>query len=149
MYSNSMLKKTSLLTITILAVALAVVGSILSINSAAGSGAESNIILRGSITCPDKSTITPLGLAFNASDTGGHYIIYNPNGGQKSGDISRTQGSQSAFKFTGTGDPVCDPNSDLTSISVHGQCGSDVTVMYKAANKERGTFTGNVFCRSK
>jgi hypothetical protein len=142
-----MLKKMSVLVITILAVALAVVGPVLSINSAAGSGAESNVILIGSITCPDKSTIAPVGLAFNATDTGGHYIIFNPNEGEKSGDISRTQGSQSTFKFTGTGEPVCDSNSGLTSISVQGLCGSSVTVMYKAENKERGTFTGNVFCR--
>ena len=44
MYSNSMLKKMSVLVITILAVALAVVGPVLSINSAAASGAESNVI---------------------------------------------------------------------------------------------------------
>ena len=64
-----------------------------------------------------------------------------------SGDISRTQGSENAFKFTGNGEPVCDSNSGVTSISVQGLCGSGVTVMYKAANKERGIFTGNVFCR--
>ena len=137
MNSNNMIKKTPIIAVTILAVALAMVGPTLSINSAAAAQAKvatgvAAFPPTGSITCPDGSTVTDLTTSFNifkvskTGNIGGGYFIYPLD---RSGSISQANISPNNFKFIGIGAPVCpSPSFGLVSITMTGKCGEGVTV---------------------
>ena len=139
-------KKTPLIAVTILAVALAVVSPIFSIDSAEGKRTglvSGNYRTTGSITCPDGSTIMGTGISINASSDlqSGHYIIYGPFE-EKSGDISKVQINKNSFHLIGSGPLVCPSGSSgSTTVSFDGPCAGagEVQVKYEAKTGERGT----------
>ena len=120
-------KKTPLITVIILAVALAVASPIFSIDSAEGkrTGLVSGIVRpTGNLRCPDGSTIMRTGVSINASSDlqSGHYIIYGPFE-EKSGDISKVQINKNSFHLIGSGPPVCPSgSSDSATVSFNGAC---------------------------
>ena len=136
--SNSMLKKTALVAITILVLALAVVGPTSSIKNASGKVGVISGIVRptGSITCPDGTTISNTGTSINASEAGtGNYIIFGSSVNPASGDISKAQINNNNFHLFGIGAPICSSgSSEPTRITMQGECGglSVITINYKA-----------------
>jgi hypothetical protein len=140
-------KKTPLIAVTILAVALAVVSPIFSIDSVEGKRTglvSGNYRTTGSITCPDGSTIMGTGISINASSSEqlGQYIIYGPFEEKFSGDISKVQINKNSFHLIGSGPPVCPSgSSDSSTVSFNGACAGagEVQVKYEAKTGERGT----------
>jgi len=67
----------------------------------------------------------------------------------KQGSITGGQISANSFSLTGFefADSLCNISFLPITIKISGQCGTDVTIRFTAANGiETGTFTGNVAC---
>jgi hypothetical protein len=67
----------------------------------------------------------------------------------KSGSITsgNIQSGSYTIQGTETVDNLCN-TSVPTTITINGQCGTGVTINFRAANGETATFTGNVKCVS-
>ena len=155
MNSNNMIKKTPIIAVTILAVALAMVGPTLSINSVEATKLRWQLAWPPSphrkYNMPRRKHRHDLTTSFNifkvskTGNIGGGYFIYPLD---RSGSISQANISPNNFKFIGIGAPVCpSPSFGLVSITMTQKCGEGVTVQYSAKNGERGTLGPvNVAC---
>jgi hypothetical protein len=65
----------------------------------------------------------------------------------KSGSINSGGWGKTSFSISGVvnQDPGCNAPVPVT-MTISGQCGTGVTINFKAADGETGTFTGNVAC---
>lgn len=108
----------------------------------------------GQIVCPNGQSSSADIAIFGQEDTNGQwdggFEIGIPGTTQKEGVITDGHVTPSRFSLQGTEttDILCAEfgGGNPTTVSIRGQCDDNATIEFRAANGQRGTFIGDVFC---
>lgn len=113
---------------------------------------------RGQVNCPSvdgEPGTSPQGdetITFIASKQKGtlfgQWEIFGEFGGIKSFNINggHIGGKEFTLRGTETFDQLCNSEQIPAAITITGECGTDVTIHFRASNGEEGEFVGNVAC---
>lgn len=107
---------------------------------------------KGKVICADGTKIHAVHIDLVAENydgiTYGHFEMYqNKQGLYQYGDLYRGKITTDGYRLTGIEDfSMCGGSLVPTTIVIRGDCGFTVDVIFKAANGDKGRFTGNAAC---